>query len=151
METIAIERSIWISAPRERVWQAITDPGQVEQWFAPGTTFKSSGSGVGARLYVENPETGAEMYVQVLEVVDPPKRLVLRSQSTPPEPTFFTSYRLDEENGGTRLSFTFSGYEGLPEEVRQQVMNENGAGFELMLGNIKAYVEGAPLPNPQGF
>ncbi|MBI5670316.1 MAG: SRPBCC domain-containing protein [Chloroflexi bacterium] len=151
MEPIAIERSIWIAAPRERVWQALTDPDQVEQWFAPGTTFKSSGSEVGAKLYVENPETGEEMYVQVLEVVDPPHRLVLRSQSAPPDPTFYTSYRLEAENGGTRLIFTFSGYEGLPQEIRQQMMSENDAGFELMLGNIKAYIEGTPLPNPQGF
>lgn len=31
MERIAIERSIWINAPRERVWLAITDPDQVAQ------------------------------------------------------------------------------------------------------------------------
>ncbi len=151
METIGIERSIWINATRERVWQAITDPAQVEAWFAPGTTFKSSGSGVGARLYVENPETGAEMYVQIIEISDPPSQLVLRSQSSPPEPSFTTSYKLDEENNGTRLTFVHAGYDGLPEEMRQQTMSQNGAGFELMVGNIKAFIEGTPLPNPAGF
>lgn len=151
MERIAIERQVWINAPRERVWEAITNPDQVAAWFAPGTTFKSTGAHVGARLYVAHPETGAELYVQVLEIVDPPARLVLRSQPEPPEPSFFTSYRLEEENNGTRLTLVFGGYEGLPEEQREQMMRENGAGFELMLGNIKAFVEGTPLPQPQGF
>src|SRR5688572_19975639 len=32
---VTIERSIWIAAPRERVWQAVTDPEQVIQWFVP--------------------------------------------------------------------------------------------------------------------
>jgi uncharacterized protein YndB with AHSA1/START domain len=151
MERIAIERSVWINASRERVWQALTDPQQVAAWFAPGTTFKSTGSEVGSKLYVEHPETGAEMYVQILEIVDPPAQLVLRSQAEPPDPSFVTSYRLDEEKNGTRLTLVFGGYEALPEELREQLMDENAAGFELMLGNIKAVIEGTPLPNPQGF
>jgi hypothetical protein len=30
-------------------------------------------------------------------------------------------------------------------------MEENAFGFGMMLSNIKALVEGAPLPMPQGF
>lgn len=150
-EMIAIERSIWIKAPRERVWQALTDAAQVGQWFAPGTTFKTTGSEVGARLYVENPETGAEMYVQILERVDPPSRLVLRSQPEPPETPTVTSYSLTEENNGTRLTLTFSGYEKQPADVRGRNMEENAFGFGMMLSNIKAVIEGTPLPVPQGF
>ena len=36
METMAVERSIWIKAPRQRIWQAVTDPEQLVQWFVPG-------------------------------------------------------------------------------------------------------------------
>jgi uncharacterized protein YndB with AHSA1/START domain len=147
----SIERSIWINASRERVWLALTDPEQVTSWFSPGTPFKTRGTGAGTRLYVENLETGEEMYVQVFEVFDPPHRLILKSQVEPPQTPFITSYRLEEENQGTRLTLIFGGYEALPEDVRQQMMNENAAGFELMLGNIKAVIEGLPLPNPQGF
>jgi uncharacterized protein YndB with AHSA1/START domain len=147
----SIERSIWINASRERVWLALTDPEQVTSWFSPGTSFKTRGTGAGTRLYVENLETGEEMYVQVFEVFDPPHRLILKSQVEPPQTPFITSYRLEEENQGTRLTLIFGGYEAVPEDVRQQMMNENAAGFELMLGNIKAVIEGLPLPNPQGF
>lgn len=151
MEQIAIQRSIWINAPRERVWQALTDPQQVAQWFAPGVSFKSSGSEVGARLYVEHPETGAALFVQVLEVVEPPHRLVLRSQPAPPETPFVTMYQLEEEGQGTRLMLTFAGYEGVPDASRQQLMDEHGDGFDLMLGNVKAFIEGTDLPRPEGF
>jgi uncharacterized protein YndB with AHSA1/START domain len=150
-EMIAIERSVWINAPLERVWTAITDPAQVEQWFSPGTSWKSSGSGVGARLYVENPETGAEMYVQVLEVVDPPHQLVTRALPEPGETSTTTDWRLQEENGGTRLTLIYSGYELMPDDTRQQRMEENAFGFGMVMGNIKAFIEGAPLPQPQGF
>lgn len=148
---LAIERSIWIDATRERVWDAITDPEQIEQWFAPGTTFKASGAGVGSRLYVEDPETGAEMYVQVLEVVDPPHKLVTRQEAEPSEPAHVTGWTLTEENGGTRLILTYSGYEQEPDEAKWRNMEENAFGFGMMLGNIKAVIEGATLPQPQGF
>ncbi len=151
METISIERSIWINAPRERVWRALVDPEQVRVWFAPDATFKSTGSGVGSRLYIEDPHTGGEMHVQILEVVEPPHRLVLRSQATPPDPAFVTSYVLEEARGGTQLSLIFSGYEALPEDIRRQIMPENAAGFERMLANVRAHVEGVALPHPEGF
>jgi carbon monoxide dehydrogenase subunit G len=35
MEQITVERSIWIPAPRERVWGAIIDPEQIAQWLLP--------------------------------------------------------------------------------------------------------------------
>ena len=37
MEEIKVERSVWIDAPRERVWQAITDPANLPQWLLPST------------------------------------------------------------------------------------------------------------------
>jgi uncharacterized protein YndB with AHSA1/START domain len=37
MEQIKVEHTIWIDAPRERVWQAITDPANLAQWLLPPT------------------------------------------------------------------------------------------------------------------
>jgi hypothetical protein len=50
MRKMAIERSIWIAAPRERVWQAVTDPAQIVQWFAPCTTFSQHGNTICMRI-----------------------------------------------------------------------------------------------------
>jgi uncharacterized protein YndB with AHSA1/START domain len=152
LETMmAVERSIWIKASRERVWQAITEPGQIQKWFSPGSTFKATGEQPGSRLYVENPENGEEMYVQILDVIEPPSRLVSHSKAEPHEPSFVTSYTLTEENGGTRLTLTYTGYEGVAEDARPQSMEENTFGFGMMLQNIKAHVEGTEMPFPFGF
>ncbi len=150
-EKLAIERTIWIDAPRERVWLAITDPVQVEQWFAPGTTFKSTGEGVGARMYIVDPETGGETHTQVIDVYDPPHRLVTRSTPTAPDTPTTTSYRLDAENNGTRLTLTYAGYELAPADTRKRNMEENAFGFGFVLGNIKGYIEGTAMPQPGGF
>ena len=35
MGTLTVERSIMVDAPRERVWQAVTDPEQIVKWVLP--------------------------------------------------------------------------------------------------------------------
>ena len=151
MEQLTVERSIWIAAPRERVWRAITDPTQIEKWFSPGTPWRLSALEVGGRLFVHNPETGAEMHTQVIELVDPPHQLVTRSEPAPPETPHVTTYTLEEENGGTRLTVTHSGYELEPDDRRWNNMEQNAFGFGMMLENLQAHIEGKSLPYPGGF
>lgn len=150
-EKFSVERSIWIAAPRERVWRAISDPEQVGQWFSPGTQWGGTGLEVGGRLFVLDPETGAEMYGQVVEAVEPPYRLVTSSIPEPPETVHVTTWQLEEENGGTRLMLTYSGYELEPVEARADNMEQNAFGFGMMLENLAAYIEGKDLPYPWGF
>jgi len=151
-KTVAIERSIWIAAPRERVWRAITDPKQIQQWFSPATPWELSALEVGGRLYVYDAENDTEMYTQTIELVDPPHRLVTRSVAEPPDTMVQdTMYTLVEENGGTRLTLTYSGYEQEPDATRWSHMEENSFGFGMMLQNTKAFIEGEALPFPGGF
>jgi uncharacterized protein YndB with AHSA1/START domain len=150
-KTITVERDIWIAAPRERVWKAISEPEQFDKWFSPGTHWRSTGMHVGAKFSVYDPDSDTDLYTQIIEVVDPPHRLVTRSAPEPPETPFVTTWTLLEENGGTRLMLHFSGYESLPDDTRRQRADQDTMGFGMMLENIKAVVEGTPLPYPQGF
>jgi uncharacterized protein YndB with AHSA1/START domain len=145
---IAVERSIWIAAPRERVWRAITDPEQVEKWFSPGTQWSGTGPHVGGRLYVVGPDN-TEMYVQVIDLVEPPYRFVTRSQVEPPEKPEVTDWKLQEENGGTRLTLTYIGYQ--LDSAHRGMMEQHAFGFGMMLENVQAHVEGKTLPYPGGF
>ncbi|HET7087511.1 MAG TPA: SRPBCC domain-containing protein [Anaerolineae bacterium] len=149
MEKLAVERTVWIAAPRERVWQAITDPEQVEKWFSPGTSWKLSALEVGGRLYAQGAD--AELYVHIIEALDPPHRIVLRSAPEPPATPEVTTYTLEEENNGTRLTLTYTGYELMPEELRRKRMDQDGMGFAMMLENLQSHIEGRSLPYPQGF
>jgi uncharacterized protein YndB with AHSA1/START domain len=151
-QKLAVERSIWIAVRRERVWRAITDPKQLQQWFSPATPWELSALEVGGRYYVYNSETDAEMYVQVIELVDPPRQLITRSVPEPPDTVMKTTiYTLMEEDGGTRLTVTHSGYEQAPDDTRRGEMEQNTFGFGMMLQNVKAYLEGQSLPFPGGF
>jgi uncharacterized protein YndB with AHSA1/START domain len=102
-------------------------------------------------MFVVDPETGAEMYGQVVEAVEPPSRLVTSSVPEPSETVHVTTWQLEEENGGTRLMLTHSGYELEPVETRAINIEQNAFGFGMMLENLAASIEGKDLPYPMGF
>jgi uncharacterized protein YndB with AHSA1/START domain len=147
----AIERSIWIRAPRERVWRAVTDPAEIAQWFSPGTQWRGTGLHVGGTISIIDAETGADTNMQVIDLVDPPVQLVTRTVGESTAPTYITDWSLAEEDGGTRLTITHSGYETVAEAGPGDDMEQNAFGFGMMLANLKAQVEGEPLPFPWGF
>ena len=142
MEKLTVERSIWIAAPRERVWQAVTDPTQITQWFAPGTSFSQNGDTISVRIG----ET--DMDVAIIVRVDPPRQITTRNL---PDRSITTTYTLEEENGGTRFTVTETGFESLPEDARKERLDQNGKGWEMALENLKASIDGRSLPRPEGF
>ena len=142
MEAVTLKRSIWINAPPERVWKAVIEPEQIAAWFAPGTSFKMENNVVSILM--------GEQYIDVawIEVVEPPRQLTTRPL---PHKLTATTYLLEEENGGTRFTVVETGLEALPAEDRQKYLEQNGAGWDLALGNLNAYIEGKPLVKPEGF
>ena len=142
----------FFSFPRERVWRALTDAKQIQLWFSPTTPWELSALEAGGRLYVHNADTNSEMYVEIIELLDPPHQFATRTVPEPPDTIVNgKKYTLKEENGGTRLTVTLSGYEQEPEDSRWSNMEENTFGFGMMLQNTKAYIEGKALPFPGGF
>jgi uncharacterized protein YndB with AHSA1/START domain len=142
LEKVEIRRSVWINAPRERVWQAVTEGDQVAQWFFPGTIFSQEGNKITVKL--------GDMVVAevIVEVSDPPRQMTTRNL---PDMLTTTTYLLEEENGGTRFTVIEAGLESLSAEARQQRLDQNGKGWEMALENLKAYIDGKPLPRPEGF
>jgi uncharacterized protein YndB with AHSA1/START domain len=151
-QRLAIERSIWINAPREKVWLAVTDPKRIQQWFSPTTEWQLSALEVGGRFYVFDKETQKEMYVEIIELLDPPHKIVTRTVPEPPDTIVKgRTYTLTEENGGTRLLLTIVGYEPEADDTRWGHMEQDTFGIGMMLQNTKAFVEGESLPFPWGF
>ena len=142
MEAVTIKRSIWINAPRTRVWEAVSVLEQIAAWFAPGMTFKMENNIISILM------DGQYIDVAWVEVMEPPRQLTTRNL---PDKTIATTYLLEEENGGTRFTVIEAGLEALPAEERQQHLEQDSAGWELALANLNAYIEGKPLPRPEGF
>ncbi len=142
-----LEHKIWIAAPRERVWRAITESEQIKQWWGaegyaeitelrPGATIKFG--------------TGDGPISATIRLVNPPHEFVYE---WPPHPRYFdvpfvTSYVLEEENDGTQVTFSESGFGAWPDdEIRRARFDRISGEFRMTLENLKAFLEGWNLPH----
>lgn len=49
---------------------------------------------------------------------------------------------LVEENGGTQVTVRKTGFEALPDDIRQQEFDPTTTGYEKVLVGLKTYLEG---------
>ena len=139
MEKMTAERTIWVAAPRERVWQAITDAGEIQQWWDDYWEIPALEVGGTVKFGTED-----DPMLATIAVVDPPREFAIQ---WPPQPQYhsidvFTRYVLKEENGGTRVTVSETGFEALPDDIRQQRLDSTAKGYTTVLAHLKAYLEG---------
>jgi uncharacterized protein YndB with AHSA1/START domain len=142
MQPFTVERSIWIEAPPERVWRAVTDPAQLAQWYAPGCPWEIPALTPGAMVKFYN--TPTDVQVAALEAVQPPSLLTLRwaADAEHPAAALVTTFRLEAEAGGTRVTIHEAGYAPLPPEVRPARVDQAAQGYAASLAALKALLEG---------
>jgi uncharacterized protein YndB with AHSA1/START domain len=141
MKTLAVERSVLIDASPQRVWQAITDPAQLEQWYAPGCLWEIPALQAGATVKFHNTDT--DIQLATIEVLEPLREFTLRWQLDPMHPglTLSNSFRLEPENGRTRVTISQAGYDSLPEDMRQEQLDQDAAAYAAIVESLQNYLE----------
>jgi uncharacterized protein YndB with AHSA1/START domain len=139
---VAIKHSVWIKTSPERAWQAVTQPKQLEQWYAPGCPWEIPALKVGETVKFYNTDT--DIQLATIEVVDPLRQFTLRWQPDPlyPATALVNAYWFEEQNGGTHVTITQAGYESLPNAIRQQRVAEDDGAYAAVVASLKAYLEG---------
>jgi len=134
-----VRKQIEIEAPIDRVWAALTTSDGLLGWFP--TERAEIDLRAGGRLSLVWPEDAGEGLV---DVVEPPARLVFRWRPTETDRPFTTvAFTLEEIPMGTRLTLVESGFASLPDQVAQQSQEDNDAGWDEELGELKTYLEAA--------
>jgi uncharacterized protein YndB with AHSA1/START domain len=141
METVAVERSVLINAPHERVWKAITDPVQLEQWYASECPWEIPELQVGATVKFHNTDT--DIQLATIEVLEPLHQFTLRWQLDPAHPgiTLLNSFLLEEADGNTRVTVSQAGYESLPDGMREEQLRQDADAYTAIAESLKTYLE----------
>jgi uncharacterized protein YndB with AHSA1/START domain len=90
-----IQRDVVLPVPRERAWELITEPDELESWLADEVEFEAE-EGAPLRVTFEDGDERAG----VVEAVEPDERVVFRWGDSRVE------WRLDDVPGGTRFTVT---------------------------------------------
>jgi uncharacterized protein YndB with AHSA1/START domain len=148
--TDRIEKEIVIRAPRDRVWKAISDPVEFGAWFKVdfmGAPFEAGKPVHGKMTY---PGHEGAPYEMVVDRIEAPRLFSFRwhpygidpSVDYSAEPMTLVEFVLEEVAGGTRLTITESGFDGIPLARRAEAFRMNSHGWETQIHNIEAYVAG---------
>lgn len=147
MDSITVSCTVWIDASPERAWQAVTEEEQLSLWYSPGSPWEVEALRVGANvLFHHSPNEyhdGTEIVTLVAEIVEvePLKKFAVRWEFAVEGPEMVTSFLIEEENGGTNVTITETGYE------TEEQAKPTEEGYAMSLVNLKAHLEGSSLPH----
>lgn len=133
---------LFIAAPRERIFRALTDPAQASQWWGrkenysfnhfimdvrPGGKWSAKGT---------SPKLGdINVHGEFLEI-DPPSRLAYTWNSSWMPVLTKVLWELDPQSGGTLVKLTHSGFAGNVDQAKG-----HSFGWTLVFTWLQAFAE----------
>lgn len=145
--TDRIEKQVRLSAPRSRVWRALTDTREFGQWFgvklsgamAPGTKLRGP---------VTNKGYEHVIFEATVETLEPETRFSFRwhpyaveaGVDYSSEPTTLVLFTLEEIAGGTMFTVIETGFDKIPAARRAKAFEMNTGGWAAQMENITRYL-----------
>jgi uncharacterized protein YndB with AHSA1/START domain len=129
----AIEKQLFIRATPERVWQALTEKAELEQWFLTEANVDVQPGGALRFAWQHDTTQG-----QFLEV-DPPRRLVFSWGERDGLGATMVTIDLIPERDGTRLRLVHSGFGTGP--AWDETFTGTDGGWSIELENLRIWLE----------
>jgi uncharacterized protein YndB with AHSA1/START domain len=156
-----IEKRVFLKAPRERVWRAISDAEQFGAWF--GVDFDGpfvAGKHLSGRMAptkvdpaiakLQEPYRGAK-FDWTVDRIEPIHTMAFSwhpfaidpAVDYSSEPMTHIIFELAEAPGGTNLTITETGFDRIPLARRAQAFGANSEGWEMQAALIAKYLDAA--------
>ena len=146
MADLTIQREILVEAPVDVVWQTITEPAHITEWFADRVELDVRPGGEGTFVFDEHARTELTKVAIAVETVDPPRRFAFRwghpdGVAAVPENSVLVTFTLTSEGEArTRLRVVETGLErtGWPEDELARYADDHREGWAHHLGRLEA-------------
>jgi uncharacterized protein YndB with AHSA1/START domain len=138
--TKPVIKEVVINAPSERVWRAITNAAEMEQWYFNIAEFRPE---VGFEFSFDSDCDGA-MYTQQCKVTEviTGKRLSYDWKYKGYPGLSHVTFELFEEGDNTRLRLTHTGLETFPQHIKNLKKESFAEGWEdIIVYGFKAFIE----------
>ena len=146
MEYGTIEREIHIDATPEVVFEVVSSPDHLKQWWPDDARFEPTPGSVGEIVFGDPQAGGAVETVTVVEA-SPPSTFSFRWVSPAGEPasegnSLLVTFDLTPSDGGTLLRMTETGFRemGWEAAVLEQVYREHVTGWDYFIPRLAPYV-----------
>ena len=146
--TNAIEKQIFLRAPRARVWRALTDAREFGTWFGVSLDDPIE-EGKWASGRITHPGYEHVRFQMLVERMEPEVLFAYRwhpyaiepDVDYSKEPPTLVEFRLEKTENGTLLTVTESGFSKIPTERRGEAFRMNDRGWAQQIKDIQSHVE----------
>jgi uncharacterized protein YndB with AHSA1/START domain len=138
----ALTLELFIAAPRERIFQALTDPAQAAKWWGRKDHYYFNHFNVDVRPGGKWSTTGTSQKMGDIEAhgefieIDPPSRLAYTWESNWMQALTKVLWQLDSQANGTMVKLTHSGFAGNVDQVKG-----HSFGWALVFAWLQAFTE----------
>ncbi|GIH15410.1 SRPBCC family protein [Rugosimonospora africana] len=147
MEYGSIEREIHVDATPEVVYEVISTPEHLRQWWPDDAEFESVPGSTGLVSFGDRSTPDAAVIPLTVMEADPPRRFSFRwvhdeGQPATPANSLLVTFDLVPSGSGTLLRFTESGYRerGWEGAVLEEMYRDHETGWDHFLPRLVAYV-----------
>lgn len=148
MEYASIEREIHIDAPPEVVFEVISSPEHVREWWNAETDIQPTPGSAGELVWADGDDPRAHVEPITVVLAEPPRLFSFRwthevGEKAAEGNSNLVTFELVPSGDGTLLRFTETGFRerGWEAAVLEQRYLEHGAGWDNFVPRIKAYAE----------
>ena len=150
-----IARDVLIEAPIDVVWEVISRPEHIVEWFSDETQLDLRPGGEGILTFEIKAANTPAAYPLRFEAVEPPRRLTYRwvyptGEEPRPGNSMLVEFTLAEEGDKTRLTVVESGLDLMPwpDDEKQGYADSHSSGWARHLDRLRAYAPAAPSRPP---
>jgi len=147
MEFGTIEREIYVEAAPEVVFEVVSDPKHVKQWWPDEAMYDARPGSTGEIVFGDPDGDGAVVALTVVDV-QPPRLFSFRWTQPAGEDaaqgnSLFVKFDLIPSGGGTLLKMTETGFREMGWDIAllEQQYNDHVAGWDYYVPRLAAYVE----------
>ena len=146
MELGTIEREIFVEASPDVVFEVVSQPEHVRQWWPDEARYEATSGSVGEIVFGDPDAGGGAATFTVLEVL-PPRTFSFRwthpvGEAAAPGNSLLVTFELTPSGDGTRMRMTETGFRemGWEAAVLEQQYQEHVTGWDFFLPRLTAYV-----------
>jgi uncharacterized protein YndB with AHSA1/START domain len=143
-----IERTVFIQAPRSRVWRAITDISEFCRWFSAesGDPAFLPGAHIELRSLHPGPYYKMEFSIDIQDML--PEHtfswrwhpgIKLPGEDLSGEPPTLVTFTLEEHEDGTRVTVTETGFDRLFASRPTRIFEQNEGGWKHQMAALERY------------
>ena len=146
MEFGTIEREVYIEASPEVVFEVVSSPDHLEQWWPDEAHYEPVPGSTGEIVFGERDAGGVAVAFAVVDA-QPPRTFSFRWTQPAGEPavagnSLLVTFELTPARGGTLLKMTESGFRemGWEAAILEQQYREHTIGWDFYLPRLAPYV-----------